>query len=223
MTFPIIIALTLIILLTYLTMAIFAYGLRHWVRLEFKRRKAGRGNMYMRKKISLALVIVVSFCLTGCMGNILVKPVMFDQGITDKQILGYAGELKTMYTKVVYGGSMARYGSTAMGRGSSVAAGLLGVAGNASQGVLGILSLVSLGSYEAQDIFDAKGKAMICLYGLQRIESAESLYIDELLKLEDLEKKELTVPGAKLYKTILKTKKVMAKMFMGQVPEKNEL
>lgn len=180
--------------------------------------------MNMREKINLVLVlVVVSFCLTGCMGNVLVKPVTFDQGITDKQILGYAGELKIMYTKVVYGGSMARYGSTSMGRGSAVAAGLLGVAGNASQGVLGILSLISLGSYEAQDIFDAKGKAMICLYGLQRIESAESIYIDELLKLEDSKKRELTVPGAKLYKMILKTKKVMAKMFMGQVPEKNEL
>ncbi|MCP4259094.1 MAG: hypothetical protein GY774_16535 [Planctomycetes bacterium] len=174
----------------------------------------------MRKIISLALVF---FCISGCAYNSIVKPMKFDKGITDQQILSYAGDLKIMYANVVYGGSMARFGSTALGRGSSFTAGALGVAGNASRGLLGVLSWLTLGSYEAQEILDAKGKATICLYGLQRIENAESVYIDELLKLEDPEKGDLTGPGAKLYKTILKTKKVMAKMFMGQVPEKGEL
>lgn len=170
----------------------------------------------------LALLLLLCF---GCAArqSFLVEPVKFDQGITDQQILNYSGELKTIYTNVVYGGSALRFGSTAVGRGSAVMASLLGVAGNAGSGVLGILSLITLGSYEAQDIFDTKGKAMICMYGLQRIETAESLYIEELLKLEDTEKIDLTKSGAKLYKTILKTKKVMIKMFMGQVPDQYEL
>ncbi len=176
------------------------------------------------RKIINPVIILVFFFISGCATNlVLVKPMKFDKGITDQQILSYAGDLKIMYAKVVYGGSMARYGSTVVGRGSAIAASLLGVAENASQSVLGMLSLGSLISYEAQDIFDAKGKALICLYGLQRIEAAESLYIDEILRVGGSKGEILTVPGAKLYKTILKTKKVMAKMFMGQVPEKGEL
>ncbi len=173
----------------------------------------------------LPLLVLLAFSCFGCAAkqSFLVEPVRFDQGITDQQILNYSGELKTIYTNVVYGGSALRFGSTVVGRGSATMASLLGVAGNAGSGVLGILSLITLGSYEAQDIFDTKGKAMICMYGLQRIEIAESLYMDELLKLEDREKMDLTTPGAKLYKTILKTKKVMIKMFMGQVPDQNEL
>ncbi len=171
----------------------------------------------MSKLLSLIIIsALIIFCFTGCASKFIAAPVKFNQGITDSQILSYAGDLKIMYTKGVYGGSIARFGSTVLGRSSAIAASIWGG---------GILPLITLGSYEAQDIFDTKGKAMIYLYGLQRIEAAEITYGQALLRLrsEKKEKGKLTQRGLDLYKTILNTKAVMAKMLMGQVPEKNEL
>lgn len=176
----------------------------------------------------------------GCAANqkFLIEPVKFDNGITDQQILSYAGDLKIMCAKGFYGGSALRYGSTVLGRSSGIAAGLLGVSGEAGRGTIGILSLLSGASYEAQSIFDTKGKANICAYGLRRIEKAELKYARDLLQSKTVkvyrpgeemelaktfEKAELTEAGLKLYETIINTKEVIVKMFLGQVPEKGEL
>lgn len=200
----------------------------------------------MRKKLILLIIAVV--CFSGCAGkqSFIVKPVKFNNGITDQQILSYAGDLKVMCASVLYGGTALRYASTTVGRSMGIMSGLLGVSGNAGRGTIGILSLISGAAYESQSIFDAKGKATICAYGLRRIEKAELLYARELLKTETVEpgaaieeggakegitlrtvammpRPEITAAGLKLYETILNTKEVMVKMLMGQVPEKGEL
>lgn len=173
------------------------------------------------KKIIILISLI--FCFSGCAStqSLIVKPVKFDNGITDRQILSYSGDLKMMCANVIYGGTSLRFASTVIGRGAGIATGILGVAGEASREALGILSLVSSGNYEAQSIFAAKAKAAVCVYGLQRVEKAELQYAEELLKTG--EDGELTSAGLKLYETIINTKKVMVKMLMGQVPEKGEL
>lgn len=164
-------------------------------------------------------------------------PVKFEQGITDQEILSYAGDFKIMCAKGLYGGTALRFASTTVGRGSAIAAGLFGVAGNAGRGTLGVLSVLSGASYEAQGIFDAKGKAAICAYGLKRIEKAELKYARDLLSVNESKEivlesetkhitrvmSETTSAGLTLYETILKTKEVMVNMLMGQIPEKGDL
>ena len=191
----------------------------------------------MKKTILLLTVIL---CFTGCAANqkFLIEPVKFENGITDKEILSYAGDLKIMCAKIFYGGSALRYASTGVGRSAGIAAGLLGVGGGVSRSVIGLLSLASGASYEAQGIFDTKGKATICAYGLRRIEKAELKYARELLRSgtvkiyrqdEEMELAKtfknviLTEAGLKLYENIINIKEVMVKMFMGQVPERGEL
>lgn len=190
----------------------------------------------MKKKIVLIMLIL---CFSGCatQQSLIVTPVRFDKGITDHKILEYSGDLKLMCVKVIYGGTALRYASTTSGRISGILASLLGVSGEGGRGTVGILSLVSGASYESQSIFDAKGKATICAYGLKRIEKAELKYGRELLKTETVSTPNsgeglpvssivrpiTTSAGLDLYETILKTKEVMLKMFMGQVPEKGDL
>jgi len=199
----------------------------------------------MKKLIYLIIVIV---CFSGCAGRqqLIIMPIKFENGITDHEILSYAGDFKIMCATGLYGGSALRFASTTVGRGSAIAAGLFGVAGNAGRGTLGILSILSGAAYESQSIFDAKGKATICAYGLQRIEKAELTYAKDLLAvnipqsgatgnepkeivLESETKSitrvmgETTLAGLILYETILNTKQVMLDMLMGQIPEKGEL
>ncbi len=176
----------------------------------------------MKKKIVL-IVLILSFSGCAAQQSLIVTPVRFDNGITDHKILEYSGDLKLMCVKVIYGGTALRYASTTFGRISGILASLLGVSGEGGRGTVGILSLVSGASYESQGIFDTKGKATICAYGLKRIEKAELKYATDLLKSEDSTEKELTEEGLKFYSTLLKTKEVMLKMFMGQVPEKGDL
>ncbi|GJQ59788.1 MAG: hypothetical protein D8M57_13240 [Candidatus Scalindua sp. AMX11] len=191
------------------------------------------------KKLLLFLIVMICFsgCATTVQQSFIVKPVKFDQGITDKQILSYAGDLKIMCSDIIYGGTALRYASTTVGRGSGIMSGLLGVSGNAGRGTLGVLSILSGAAYESQSIFDAKGKAAICVYGLRRIEKAELKYARGLLKAEEAKEETIgdgltlrvnvtrptTEAGLDLYSTVLKTKEVMLKMLMGQVPEKGEL
>ncbi len=190
----------------------------------------------MRKLILLLIAVI---CFSGCavQQSFIVKPVKFDQGITDRQVLAYAGDLKIMCSNIIYGGTALRYASTTVGRGSGIMSGLLGVSGNAGRGTLGVLSILSGTAYESQSIFDAKGKAAICAYGLRRIEKAELKYAEDLLKAKVVReettgeglavystvRRPTTEAGLKLYKTVLNTKEVMLKMLMGQVPEKGEL
>lgn len=189
------------------------------------------------------MILVTLFCFSGCASRekLIVMPVKFEHGITDQEILSYTGDFKIMCAKGLYGGTALRYASTTVGRGSAIASGLFGVAGNAGRGTLGVLSILSGAAYESQSIFDAKGKAAICAYGLQRIEKAELRYAKDLLAetipqsgateiiLEDntrvLRKiqNETTSAGLLLYETLLKTKQVMLDMLMGQVPESEEL
>lgn len=196
----------------------------------------------------LLLLIMVIICFSGCASQqqLIVMPVKFEHGITDQQILSYAGDFKIMCAKGLYGGSTLRFASTTVGRSASIAAGLFGVAGNAGRGTLGILSILSGAAYESQSIFDAKGKAAICGYGLQRIEKAELTYAKDLLSLNTPQSgvpgneakeivldsstnnitvvmSETTSAGLILYETILKTKEIMLDMLMGQIPEKGDL
>lgn len=191
----------------------------------------------MKKAILFMLLSVVVFAGCTSQKGFIVHPVKFENGITDKEILLYAGDLKIMCAKVAYGGTALRYASTTIGRGSGMAAGLFGVAGSAGRGTIGILSLLSGAAYESQSIFDTKGKAAICLYGLQRIEKAEIKYAREVLQelqpeahtggeglsVVSIVKMPTTKAGLDLYETILNTKKVMTDMIMGQIPERGAL